>query len=62
MTIFLLTCYKCNPQEEYFASYLHTRICQNCGNKIRPILKSHLVEKLNRINDLELAQKGHDSQ
>jgi len=50
MTIFLKFCYKCNSNIEfgYIQSFLHQQVCLNCGNKIRPILKSHLVDKLNK--------------
>jgi len=47
MTIFLKSCWKCDHNVEFIASYLHQQVCQNCGNKMCPILKSHLVDKLN---------------
>jgi len=48
MTIFLKFCYKCDPNVEFLLSYLHQQVCQNCGNKIRPVLNAKLIDKLNK--------------
>jgi len=49
MTIFLNCCFKCDKNTEFWHSNFHVLVCNNCGNKIRPVLSANVIKWINGL-------------